>query len=78
MGKLQDIDTSNKHSSTRNNQMKSTINHYISNYMDATNDYSKFFESAPNFVNYYAIDQLSSTLDKNLGSNLESPDLKVG
>lgn len=52
--------------------VKKVLNSYTDNYLDGTKDYSKFFESAPNFVTYYAIDAKSTTVDRGLGGYIET------
>lgn len=52
--------------------VKDTLNGYVQSYMDGTDEYSKYFESAPNFVTYFSVDSKASMADGTLGSVIES------
>ena len=45
---------------------KKTINNYINNYLDATNEYAKYLTGSPSFSTYYSINLESSTKDLGL------------
>ncbi len=66
MGQLNFDNTNND---TQN--VKSMINDNISSYMDSTGEYSRYFQNAPNFVTYFALDMQHSKTDPGLGNVIE-------
>lgn len=66
MGQLNFDNTNND---TQN--VKSMINDNISSYMNSTGEYSRYFQNAPNFVTYFALDMQHSKNDPGLGNVIE-------
>ena len=50
-----------------NGEERTVVNKYIDSYMNGTNEYGKYLQSAPNFVTYYSRDQEASTEGSGLG-----------
>ena len=50
-----------------NGEERTVVNKYIDSYMNGTNEYGKYLQSAPNFVTYYSRDQETSTEGSGLG-----------
>lgn len=50
---------------------RETLNNYFDNYLDTTEQYSKWFQGAPTFVTYYSINLEGTTQDQGLNNVME-------